>query len=188
MFSNWFGKKQVEAPAEIVAPEVSASENLRNRIQEAQNELTKIDGISTLEQNILKSIQEELLPLELRAAGLREAIKVGTITVEADGPQAEQIRVYLKTARAELVENEKKQASLNAKAEASQSFLDSVNEQRAQLEEIILNRDKRLTTLEMREMSLKISQSVTDVDNNIDDYRRKVFTDEARHELSTGMI
>jgi len=186
---NWFGKKQQELPAQtVVVYEVSPSEKLRARIQEAQDELAKIDGISTLEKNVLKSIQDELLALELRAAGLREAIKVGDASVASNSPHAEQVRVYIKTARKELAENEKQQGVLNEKADASQSFLDSVEEQRSQLEEIVSHRDKRLTALEMREMSTKINQSITEVDGNIDDYRRKVFTDEARHELSTGMI
>lgn len=188
MFKLW-GKKQVEAPVQAVAiPEVSQSDALRARIDDAKNELTKIDQISASEEKELETNSESLRVLDLRIAELRGAIAVGELSIAQGGPHAEITKVHVKRAKAELADKESEQKILNDKVDTLRSFLESVNEQRAQLENIILRSDQRLSELEMREMELNINKSITAVDSNIDEYRRHVYVAEAQRELSTGII
>lgn len=188
MFKLW-GKKQVEAPVQALAiPEVSQSDALRKRIDDAKNELTKIDRISTSEEKELAINSEALRKLDLRIAELRGAIKVGEMNIEQGGPHAEITKVHVKRAQDELADKEAEQKVLSDKVSTLRSFLESVNEQRAKIEDIILKRDQRLSELEMREMELNINKSIRAVDSNIDEYRRHVYVAEAQRELSTGMI
>jgi chromosome segregation ATPase len=188
MFNWLFGKKQEEIIPVAEIPEVSPGEALRAKIQEAQDELDKMSHFTDNEKKTLTALRAELLALELRAAGLTEAIAVGQANIAGGGVAAEKVKVYVKKAQEELSENLTTQESLNERISNIESFLETAEEHRTQLEEIVRHRDQRLSALEMREVSVKINKSIADVDGNIDDYRRHVFTTEAKHELSTGII
>lgn len=186
---NLFKKNEPLRPAvEPPAPDTSARDTIRTKMDDAISQLDKISSVVADEKAVRKTLQDELNVLQTRAAGLKDAISYGMAGVSAGAYSEAQMETLISRAKNELAENLSLQAPLNLKISTINSFLESVEEQRLALAENVERMNVKLSALEVREMSVNVTRSINEVEGKFDDYRRHVYTYEAHAELSAGKL